>query len=66
MPSSEEKYKSFSSCGSQLSVVSLYFPTGFGVYISYRVTDIQKDFSSFTGVFCGSSNVALIYLQFKE
>ncbi|KAM6167033.1 olfactory receptor 7G2-like [Erethizon dorsatum] len=39
MPSSEGKYKAFSTCGSHLSVVSLFYGTGFGVYISSAVTD---------------------------
>ncbi|XP_075388477.1 olfactory receptor 7G2-like [Tenrec ecaudatus] len=34
IPSGDGKYKAFSTCGSHLSVVSLYYGTGFGVYIS--------------------------------
>ncbi|XP_075387563.1 olfactory receptor 7G2-like [Tenrec ecaudatus] len=34
MPSAGGMYKVFSTCGSHLSVVSLFYGTGFGVYIS--------------------------------
>ncbi|MBZ3874985.1 Olfactory receptor 7G1 [Sciurus carolinensis] len=43
MPSSEGKHKAFSTCGSQLSVVSLIYGTGFGVYISSAVTDSTRN-----------------------
>ncbi|XP_005413154.1 PREDICTED: olfactory receptor 7G2-like [Chinchilla lanigera] len=33
------RYKAFSTCGSHLSVVSLFYGTGFGVYMSSAVTD---------------------------
>ncbi|MBZ3879818.1 Olfactory receptor 7G1 [Sciurus carolinensis] len=39
IPSSEGKHKAFSTCGSHLSVVSLFYGTTFGVYISSAVTD---------------------------
>ena len=42
MPSSEGKYKAFSTCGSHLSVVSLFYGTGFGVYITSKVIDSPK------------------------
>ncbi|MBZ3882299.1 Olfactory receptor 7G1 [Sciurus carolinensis] len=42
MPSSEGKHKAFSTCGSHLSVVSLFYGTGFGVYISSVVTDSTR------------------------
>ncbi|XP_046299624.1 olfactory receptor 7G2-like [Marmota monax] len=42
MPSSQGKYKAFSTCGSHLSVVSLFYGTGFGVYISSEVTDSPR------------------------
>ncbi|XP_010600703.2 olfactory receptor 7G2-like [Loxodonta africana] len=38
MPSVGAKYKTFSTRGSPLSVVSLFFQTGFGVYISSAFT----------------------------
>ncbi|XP_039107546.1 olfactory receptor 7G2-like [Hyaena hyaena] len=37
------KYKAFSTCGSHLSVVSLFYGTAFGVYISSAVTHSSKD-----------------------
>uniref|UniRef100_A0A8D2BZQ6 Olfactory receptor n=1 Tax=Sus scrofa TaxID=9823 RepID=A0A8D2BZQ6_PIG len=42
MPSSGRKYKAFSTCGSHLSVVSLFYGTAFGVYISSAVTDSSR------------------------
>ncbi|MBZ3874172.1 Olfactory receptor 7G1 [Sciurus carolinensis] len=42
MPSSEGMHKTFSSCGSHLSVISLFYGTGFGVYISSAVTDSPR------------------------
>ncbi|XP_076714841.2 olfactory receptor 7G2-like [Callospermophilus lateralis] len=42
MPSSGGKHKAFSTCGSHLSVVSLFYGTGFGVYISSAVTDSPR------------------------
>ncbi|XP_032766287.1 olfactory receptor 7G2-like [Rattus rattus] len=42
MPSSEGKYKAFSTCGSHLSVVSLFYGTGFGVYITSNVIDAPQ------------------------
>ncbi|VTJ82416.1 Hypothetical predicted protein [Marmota monax] len=42
MPSSQGKYKAFSTCGSHLSVVSLFYGTGFGVYISSEMTDSPR------------------------
>ncbi|XP_015359411.1 olfactory receptor 7G2-like [Marmota marmota marmota] len=43
MPSSEGKHKAFSTCGSHLCVVSLFYGTSFGVYISSAVTDSPKN-----------------------
>ncbi|XP_046542216.1 olfactory receptor 7D4-like [Equus quagga] len=37
MNSTEGKYKAFSTCGSHLSVVSLFYGTGLGVYLSSAV-----------------------------
>ncbi|KAM8765916.1 olfactory receptor 7E178-like [Rhynchonycteris naso] len=37
VPSSGGKYKAFSACGSHLSVVCLFYETGFGVYLSSTV-----------------------------
>ncbi|XP_013364585.1 PREDICTED: putative gustatory receptor clone PTE03 [Chinchilla lanigera] len=42
MPSTEGKYKAFSTCGSHLSIVSLFYGTAFGVYISSAVTDSSR------------------------
>ncbi|KAM5187434.1 LOW QUALITY PROTEIN: uncharacterized protein ACOB7L_008509 [Callospermophilus lateralis] len=42
MPSSEGKHKAFSTCGSHLSVVSLFYGTAFGVYISSAVSDSPR------------------------
>ncbi|XP_057565618.1 olfactory receptor 7D4-like [Hippopotamus amphibius kiboko] len=36
--STEGKYKAFSTCGSHLSVVSLFYGTGLGVYLTSAVT----------------------------
>ncbi|XP_021044781.1 olfactory receptor 7A17-like [Mus pahari] len=38
IPSTDGKYKAFSTCGSHLSVVSLFYGTGLGVYISSDAT----------------------------
>ncbi|KAM4857028.1 olfactory receptor 7D11-like [Urocitellus parryii] len=38
MSSSVSKYKAFSTCGSHLCVVSLFYGTGFGVHLSSAVT----------------------------
>ncbi|CAO2628976.1 Olfactory receptor 7G1 [Lemmus lemmus] len=43
MPSSEGKYKAFSTCGSHLSVVCLFYGTGFGVYITSEVIDSPRE-----------------------
>ncbi|XP_036775008.2 olfactory receptor 7G2-like [Manis pentadactyla] len=42
IPSVEGKLKVFSTCGSHLSVVSLFYGTGLGVYISSAVTDSSR------------------------
>ncbi|XP_008592365.1 PREDICTED: olfactory receptor 7G2-like [Galeopterus variegatus] len=42
MPSVGGKYKAFSTCGSHLSVVSLFYGTGFGVYISSAFTNSSR------------------------
>ncbi|XP_072455506.1 olfactory receptor 7D4-like [Notamacropus eugenii] len=38
VPSPGGKYKAFSTCGSHLSVVSLFYGTGLGVYLSFSGT----------------------------
>ncbi|XP_005346892.1 olfactory receptor 7G2-like [Microtus ochrogaster] len=43
MPSSEGKHKAFSTCGSHLSVVCLFYGTGFGVYITSEVIDSPRE-----------------------
>ncbi|KAG3280478.1 OR7G2, partial [Ictidomys tridecemlineatus] len=42
MPSSGRKSKAFFTCGSHLLVVSLFYGTGLGVYVSSAVTDLTK------------------------
>eukprot|EP00069_Balaena_mysticetus_P014466 bmy_22286T0 len=42
MPSAGTKLKAFSTCGSHLTVVSLFYGTLFGVYISSVVTDSPR------------------------
>ncbi|XP_010606563.2 olfactory receptor 7G2 [Fukomys damarensis] len=39
IPSVGGRYKAFSTCGSHLSVVTLFYATAFGVYMSSAVTD---------------------------
>ncbi|XP_004771824.2 olfactory receptor 7G1-like [Mustela putorius furo] len=43
MPSAGGKYKAFSNCGSHLSVVSLFYGTAFGVYISSSLTNSSRN-----------------------
>ncbi|NP_001378096.1 olfactory receptor 7G1-like [Equus przewalskii] len=43
MPSVGGKYKAFSTCGSHLSVVSLFYGTGLGVYISSALTNSSRN-----------------------
>ena len=43
MPSASGKYKAFSNCGSHLSVVSLFYGTGFGVYISSALINSSRN-----------------------
>ncbi|XP_055285974.1 olfactory receptor 7G2-like [Moschus berezovskii] len=42
MPSSSRKYKAFSTCGSHLSVVSLFYGTGFGLYICSAISEFSR------------------------
>ncbi|XP_062966072.1 olfactory receptor 7G1-like [Cynocephalus volans] len=42
MPAAGGKYKAFSTCGSHLSVLFLFYGTGLGVYISSAVTDSSR------------------------
>ncbi|KAM6216789.1 olfactory receptor 7C2-like [Rhynchocyon petersi] len=42
MSSAGGKYKAFSTCGSHLSVVSLFYGTGLGVYLSSAATSSSK------------------------
>ncbi|KAB0386051.1 olfactory receptor 7G1-like [Muntiacus reevesi] len=39
MPSSGRKYKAFSTCGSHLSVVTLFYGTAFGLYICSAISE---------------------------
>ncbi|XP_016053445.1 PREDICTED: olfactory receptor 7G1-like [Miniopterus natalensis] len=42
IPSAGGKLKVFSTCGSHLSVVSLFYGTGLGVYISFAISDSSR------------------------
>ncbi|XP_014645893.1 PREDICTED: olfactory receptor 7G2-like, partial [Ceratotherium simum simum] len=42
MPSAGGKYRAFSTCGSHLLVVSLFYGTGLGVYISSAITHSSR------------------------
>ncbi|XP_040592895.1 olfactory receptor 7G2-like [Mesocricetus auratus] len=42
IPSGQGRYKAFSTCGSHLSVVSLFYGTGLGVYFSSAVTESPR------------------------
>lgn len=42
IPSAGRKYKTFSSCGSHLIVVFLFYGTGLGVYLSSAVTHSSR------------------------
>ncbi|XP_045847432.1 olfactory receptor 7G2-like [Meles meles] len=42
MPSDSGKYKAFSTCGSHLSVVSLFYATAVGVYVSSTVSGSSR------------------------
>ncbi|XP_021045255.1 putative gustatory receptor clone PTE03 [Mus pahari] len=56
MPSSGGRHKAFSTCGSHLSVVSLFYGTAFGVYIS----------SAFTESYRKTSVASLMYTVFPS
>ena len=43
MPSARGKYKAFSTCGSHLSVVSLFYGTAFGVYVSSAFSNASRN-----------------------
>uniref|UniRef100_A0A4X1V608 G-protein coupled receptors family 1 profile domain-containing protein n=1 Tax=Sus scrofa TaxID=9823 RepID=A0A4X1V608_PIG len=45
MASTEGKYKAFSTCGSHLSVVSLFYGTSLGVYLTSAVTHSPRRIS---------------------
>ncbi|XP_015359353.1 putative gustatory receptor clone PTE03 [Marmota marmota marmota] len=52
MPSSGRKSKAFFTCGSHLSVVSLFYGTGLGVYVSSAVTDLPKKSAIASVMYC--------------
>ena len=43
MPSVGGKYKAFSTCGSHLTVVSLFYGTGFWVYMSSALANSSRN-----------------------
>uniref|UniRef100_A0A286XQ82 Olfactory receptor n=2 Tax=Cavia porcellus TaxID=10141 RepID=A0A286XQ82_CAVPO len=42
IPSGKARYKAFSTCGSHLTIVFLFYGTGLGVYVSSAVTDSSR------------------------
>ncbi|XP_052045661.1 olfactory receptor 7G2-like [Apodemus sylvaticus] len=52
MTSSEGKYKAFSTCGFHLSVISLFYGTGFGVYITSIVMDSSRKTAVASVMYC--------------
>ncbi|XP_046299698.1 putative gustatory receptor clone PTE03 [Marmota monax] len=52
MLSSGIKSKAFFTCGSHLSVVSLFYGTGLGVYVSSAVTDLPKKSAIASVMYC--------------
>ncbi|MBZ3870089.1 Olfactory receptor 7A17 [Sciurus carolinensis] len=59
MSSAGGRHKAFSTCGSHLSVVSLFYGTGFGVYISSAVTDSSTNSAAASVMY---SNAEPLYL----
>ncbi|XP_075392197.1 olfactory receptor 7E178-like [Tenrec ecaudatus] len=51
LASSDGKYKAFSTCGSHLTVVCLFYGTGIGVYISSSVSSCTK-YGSVASMMC--------------
>ncbi|XP_006643399.1 olfactory receptor 6N1-like [Lepisosteus oculatus] len=49
--SSEGRFKAFSTCGSHLLVISIFYLTAAGVYISYRIPGNSVDLRIFGAVF---------------
>ncbi|XP_075419486.1 olfactory receptor 7G2-like [Tenrec ecaudatus] len=56
IPSADGKYKAFSTCGSHLSVVSLFYGTGVGVYISSIFTQSSRK----------TAVVSVLYMVFPQ
>ncbi|KAM6168112.1 olfactory receptor 7G3-like [Erethizon dorsatum] len=52
MPSARAKYKAFSTCGSHLSVVSLFYGTVFGVYATSEWTDSSSNSAIASVMYC--------------
>jgi olfactory receptor len=66
LPSLAGEYNAFSTCGSHLSVVSLFYGIVVGVYISSAVTNTCRKIAGFHDVSCCPSNGEPLYLQLEK
>ncbi|EGW08422.1 Olfactory receptor 7E24 [Cricetulus griseus] len=55
--SSSGKHKAFSTCGSHLSIVCLFYGTALGVYVAVLNFSNCEDYVEISNFFCGSSEV---------